>query len=561
MSHPPAQPVGERIRFQPSIPPPGARGRGDWLTPARQGAAASSPFQAALRRGTLLESGKSANPFTPRVDRSAAPAEPRPLAWRGTAGRTSGSYRLDQLGGVAAEAGIRSPLAGAAAEYPPPGGAGAWPSDRPPALGIAGGSAAPAAASDGGALAGDAGPRSPFARPKSPATRPASPHRSAKKLPSFLLGAAPAAKSPAASTPYAPDTALSIGSPSAPFFDAASPRTATHGPASSRPMSPRFTRRLSSFGSNDMLSGAYRSTTGSAASHAAGAAAALDDAPPTLTLDDMDAEHAGGFSNAGLADADVFAALPESSGLGAPGCGELGPGHADSGDAASSEQDYEDVRIRAVVVGDLPAGAEASALSYFRSAGEILAFRPVPATAVAGSLALLFAEPWQAQQAIARGGDAGRVLLDGRILVRVDWADAQCTSLLFCQVFPGRPLPKAATQPPPESLTFSQAVYSQSPRKRPAPLPPAAGRLRAGSVQESPAKRRAGVGSPFRQQRPLAPRAGSAAAAPAASSLSSSTTMVPSDGLSGAPSVLRAPGAAKPRNGLIQSAMDILFGW
>ncbi|KAJ1727691.1 hypothetical protein LPJ61_004439 [Coemansia biformis] len=566
MSYVPTQPVGERQRFQSHLSVSGMRGRGEWLTPTRQGGSAPSPFQTALRRSTFLESGKNANPFTPRADRGMSPAGSRPLARRNTAlsaaarGARSSLHQVELPGSGATTSftpGTQLPLASVAAgEYPPLGGVGGWPSDSLAVTGAPADLTAPFAAD--GAFGGDPGSRSPFARPKSPAPRSASPRRNSKKLPSFLLGGPLASKPSGISTIYPPDTARSsIPTSSTLAFDIPSGLPSAQTPLSSRPVSPHVARRLSGFGSNDMLSGAYRSSSNAAASRAAaGTVSSLDDAPPVMTLDDMDADIADGFTRneegldgAGVgagADADLFALPAGSAGAGSR------PQQGGAGEAASDDQDYNDVRIRAIVVSDLPAGTESSTVNYFRGFGEILAFSAVPAAA--DTLALLFSEPWQAQQAIAQGDGSGRILLGGRVLARVDWADAQCTSLLFQRVFPGCPLPRAAVPPPADSLTFAEALYAQSPRKRPAPQSLAGGRSRVDAMQESAAKRRAGVGSPFRPHKQLAARPGLAMAGAAMS-----TVMAPSDGLSA--SVLKTPAATRPRNGLIQSALDILFGW
>ncbi|KAJ2795567.1 hypothetical protein H4R21_005056 [Coemansia helicoidea] len=545
MSFQPVQPVGERLRFKPHLPASAMRGSGEWLTPTRQGNATLSPFQTALRRSTFVESGKSANPFTPRADRALSAAGPHTLGRRNTV-RSASLLAPEPVGGVAVEAGAPpAPLPGSASavvdEYPPLGGVGSWPLGAAPAVLAAGLGAVP----DGT----DAGSRSPFARPKSPAPRSASPHRNSKQLPSFLLGASLAPKPPSSSALYSPDTARpSLPSATSPLFDISPMPTSAKSPMTAHPASPHFSRRLSGFGSNDMLSGAYRSSVAVAA---AGVASSLDDAPPVMALDDLDADGPDGVARgenndsgvAGGVSAGPFA-LPHG-GAGARG----GRPQQSAADDASSEQDYNDVRVRAVVVSDLPPGAESGAVNYFREFGEILAFSAVPA--VAGRLALLFSEPWQAQQAIAQADGAGRILLGGRILTRVEWADAQCTSLLFRSVFPTRALPRSAAPPPADSLSFSEALYAQSPRKRPAPHAPAAGQPLLEAAQDSASKRRAGVGSPFRQHRQPAARPGPGAAA--------STVMASSDGLSGA--VLKGGAAARPRNGLVQSALDILFGW
>ncbi|KAJ1833358.1 hypothetical protein LPJ63_002830 [Coemansia sp. RSA 2711] len=546
MSYLPTQPVGERVRFQSQMSTPGLHGASDLLTPTRPGSGtATTPFRTTLRRSALLEPEPHANPFTPRVDRGLSPAGSRLLARRtttltssssstaanGAAGgdRMSSLYQTDTPApGRAADSGmqgVQSTQPFAATEYPALGGVGGWPADS-------------AAFNDS-----EPSPKSPFSRPKSPAKRSASPHRNSKQLPSFLLGSMQPAKSPGASTSYVSDSARSGGSTAAvSIFSIPSAQ-----PLSSRPVSPRVSRRLSGFGSNDMLSSAYRSSSSAAASRVGGAASSLDDAPPILTLDDMDVEQPGSDRLAAQpAETDVFDVSPERSVAGARSL--------DAADAAvkaqvseeMSEQDYNDVRVRAVVVSDLPPRAESNTLNYFRSFGEILAFSAVPAGTATDRLALLFSEPWQAQRAVAQADAAGQILLDGRIVARVDWADAVCVALLFTQVFPGRPLPSAAAPARPDTFTFSQTIYAQSPRRQP-PAPPR-GRSRVEAVQESELRGTASPGSPFANRRAL----------PRSTPASASTVMATA---SAQASVLNSSAPPKPRNGLLQSVLDILFGW
>ncbi|KAJ2354626.1 hypothetical protein GGF43_003151 [Coemansia sp. RSA 2618] len=552
MSHLPTQPVGERVRFQSQMPGSGMRGNGDLLTPTRQGNTVSSPFRTTLRRSAYFEPEPKTNPFTPRVDRGLSPAGSRMLARRsttlGTATRTprSSLYQSDAPASGAVGSSAQPAFAITAAEYPALGGVGGWPVNNAVATSAPLNSTLmPAATATGAAADGEQGSKSPFSRPRSPAPRSASPHRSSKKLPSFLLGSMQSVKSPGAGTPYPPDTALSGSSTAAvTIFSIPSAHPTAQAPLSSRPVSPRVSRRLSGFGSNDMLSSAYRSSSASGLSRGAGPASSLDDAPPIVTLDDMDTDHPGDIprGNEGLADTELFPTNSDGSAMFGGPAPELS-----SSDAASNEQDYNDVKARAVVVSGLPEKTESSTLNYFRSFGEILAFSGVPAAT--DSLALLFSEPWQAQRAVSQGDSSGRILLDDRIVARVDWADAPSISLLFKQVFPGRPLPTSAAPPATESFTFSQAIYAQSPRRRPAALAPVHGRSRIEAVQESEARNTASPGSPFRQNKQALARATPA----------STSTMMAST--SGQASVLSSAAGPKARNGLLQSMLDILFGW
>ncbi|KAJ1930900.1 hypothetical protein EC988_009968, partial [Linderina pennispora] len=149
-------------------------------------------------------------------------------------------------------------------------GVGAWPKEPVP----------------GSGQLGDSINAIPFARPKSPG--PGSPHLANNVLPSFLMGSAQVSKSPAQPGSFAsePGVAAQTGSffgglgTSQPTALASSGSTPAPQPTM---ISPRSTRRLSGFGSNDMLSGAYKSRKDSAKE-----AAPPEDAPPVIMLDDVD---------------------------------------------------------------------------------------------------------------------------------------------------------------------------------------------------------------------------------------------------------------------------------
>ncbi|KAJ2653862.1 hypothetical protein IWW40_000146 [Coemansia sp. RSA 1250] len=545
------QPVGERVRFQSHLPMSNQRGSGDLLTPTSQVGTISSPFRTSLRRGELLEPNMRSNPFTPRVDHALSPAGSRLLPRRsltlGTNNRPNRNSNLYQAETPAPSTAQSSSMQGAslpyvsvAAEYPNLGGIGGWPAEST--------TSAPLPPNTDLSEANQ-GPKSPFSRPKSPAPRSASPHRNSKKLPSFLLGSLQPGKSAGSSTPYPPDTALSANSTAAvTIYSIPSANPSGPSPVSSRPVSPRFSRRLSGFGSNDMLSSAYRvSGTASGTSRAGASASSLDDAPPIMTLEDMSSEDHSGLLRAndmtmmGTAEADVFAMDSNTR----PQFNEQQ--QAKDSEKDSNEQDYNDVAIRAVVVSGLPPKTESSTLNHFRSFGEILAFSMVPTTS--DSLALLFSEPWQAQQAVAQGDNNGRIILDSRIVARVSWADAACVSMLFKQVFPNCPLPSSAVPAASSESSLSQTIYAQSPRKRPTAPAPTSGKSRVAEIVESERRAGAGPGSPFRQNKQVLP----------SGTLPSSSTMMAAT--NGQVSTSNAAILPKPRNGLLQSVLDILFGW
>ncbi|KAJ2451384.1 hypothetical protein EV183_003661 [Coemansia sp. RSA 2336] len=545
------QPVGERVRFQSQLPVSGQRNSGDLLTPTRQVGSISSPFRTSLRRGELLEPNLRSNPFTPRVDHGLSPAGSRLLPRRsltlGTNNRPNRSSNLYQTetpapstAQVSGIQGASSPYVSVAAEYPNLGGIGGWPTDNTTKAALSSNTDLPGA---------DQGPKSPFSRPKSPAPRSASPHRNSKKLPSFLLGSLQSGKSTGSNTPYPPDTALSANTTAAvTIYSIPSANPSGPSPVSSRPVSPRFSRRLSGFGSNDMLSSAYRASgTAGGTSRAGASASSLDDAPPIMTLEDMSNEDHSGLLRAndatmmGTAEADVFA-MDSSTRTQFNESQQIADSEKDS-----NERDYNDVAIRAVVVSGLPPKTESSTLNYFRSFGEILAFSMMPTAS--DSLALLFSEPWQAQQAVAQGDSNGRIILDNRIVARVDWADAACVSMLFKQVFPNCPLPSSAAPAASGESSLSQTIYAQSPRKRPAAPTSTPGRSRVAEIVETERRAAAGPGSPFRQNKRALP----------SGTLPSSSTMMAAT--SAQPTTSNTAMLPKPRNGLLQSVLDILFGW
>ncbi|KAJ2643731.1 hypothetical protein GGF44_001019, partial [Coemansia sp. RSA 1694] len=516
MAYAPAQPVGGRMRFPPpplgqSSPSPfspaGQRGRTELLTPTRPGGnsnVASSPFRTSLRHSACFEAESNANPFTPRLERgvSAAGGGARTLGRRGTLLGTASAakgvrvsdYGLDSVDGSGFGGGLESlTMSGDFASM----GAGAWPTEPAHAMHIAGaGLSGSNAGSGGGGGAADTAIKSPFgSRPKSPAQRSASPRRRTK-LPSFLLGSAQLSRSPAKSSAvHLQDSELSPttpNNPSAPMFGLGSPKIQTPLSAN-HPISPR---RLSGFGSNDMLSSAYMS---SMPPNPRVTASALDDAPPIMTLEDMDLDHDDPFVRASDgADADPFFA---SSHGGARPMADGARTSSDDGDAIS-EDEYDNVRVRSVVVRGLPAETESSALNYFREFGELLAFAVVPS----GGLALLYSEPWQAQRAVGQADTSGRVLIGGRTLASIAWADEACVSVLFAQTFPHLALPRSAEPPATESFTLAETIYAQSPQSRTVrqPQQPRGGsRLSAVQAADSNKGRSGGASSPFKQSQSL----------------------------------------------------------
>ncbi|KAJ2814167.1 hypothetical protein H4S07_000065 [Coemansia furcata] len=546
MAYAPTQPVGGRMRFPPpqlghSTPSPfspaGMRDeRAEFMTPTRQvrsANATSSPFRTSLRHSTYIEAESNANPFTPRVERGVS-AGSRTLGRRVTVlnnGTAKGVRISDHgLGSVDGDSAGMEAMNGDFASMG--GGVGAWPIDG---MHIAG------AGSVGGGGGGmDTAIKSPFgSRPKSPGQRSASPRRRTK-LPSFLLGSAQLSRSPGKSSTHLPGSELSLTSQNANMFGMASPKAQT--PLASNPMSPR---RLSGFGSNDMLSSAY---TSSMPRNPKGAASALDDAPPVLSLDDMDLEHDDPFVRASDGDADPFANSRGGAGFEAS---DVRTSSEDGG--PSSEKDYNDVKIRSVVVRGLPVETESSALNHFRAFGEILAFAVVSS----GGLALLYAQPWQAQRAAGQADTSGRVLIGGRTLASIAWADEASVAVLFTKVFPNQALPRSAAPPAADSFTLAETIYAQSPQTRGARQPLQQPRVgsRLSVVQAADGTGRSGgVSSPFKQNQSLYGRGISNGGDDGGVQATSGTMYSPA-------SVLRVAPTPKPRNGILQSALDILFGW
>ncbi|KAJ2703842.1 hypothetical protein H4218_000081 [Coemansia sp. IMI 209128] len=550
MAFAPAQPVGGRMRFpQPQFgqsspspfSPAGQRGRAEFMTPTRQvggnhASITSSPFRTSLRHNAYYEAEANANPFTPRIERGVPVGNngSRTLGRRVTLQSNStvkgvdfGDHGLGSVDGGAAGLEALS-MNGDFASMG--GGVGAWPVDA-----MHGAGAGSSGANGGGV---DSATGSPFgSRPKSPAQRSASPRRRTK-LPSFLLGSSQLSRSPAKSSSHLQGSELAPTSPNASIFGLASPKAQT--PLTANPLSPR---RLSGFGSNDMLSSAYRSAM--PRNHKE-AVSVLDDAPPAISLDDMDFGHDDSIVHGSDGDADPFAPSRDAARFDA---GDARAGGVDGG--PSSEEDYNGVKIRSVVIRGLPAETESSALNHFREFGQILAFAVVPS----GGLALLYAEPWQAQRAAGQADASGRVLIGGRTLASVEWADETCVALLFTKVFPNQALPESVIPPATSSFTLSETIYAQSPKSRGVRQPPQQPRVgsRLSALQTGDGSGRSvGASSPFKQNQ--SPYARNVSSGEGGSQATSGT-------IYSSASVLRAAPTPKPRNGILQSALDILFGW
>ncbi|KAJ1965549.1 hypothetical protein GGI12_000690 [Dipsacomyces acuminosporus] len=564
MSYASTQPVGGRVRFPP---PPSSRGS-EFLTPTRQGGSRlNSPFRTALRNSTQFEPESNANPFTPRLERGVSPASSyHALSRRNTTiGMTGGTtlsrggrsnlYQPDMLDNAGS---TRTSFTSDTthSEYDMLRGVGGWPVDAAASeSGYAASSKANrASTASEGSITGDFSAPTPFARPKSPAPRPASPRQISKKLPSFLLGSMQQSKSPARGSSFQADSAAaSVAQPQA-------PQVTPPG------ISPRASRRLSGFGSNDMLSSAYGSAANTRAAQKPGLASTMDDAPPIMTLDDLDIDQSNVFSSNGTSDAsasaldmDVFTTQRTVHGIPEPlqrRSGNHIHGDEDEGDVFGDDQDYSDVNIRSVSVFGLLPETESDVLNYFRGFGDILAFAVVSSRN--STLALLYSEPWQAQRAIAQGGSGGRILMGNRMVVGIDWATEECVELLFRQVFPERKLPPSAAPLKNKPATFSESIYAQSPqaaRKRSSmasTLPLGTGAYVDRVREMGGGGAGAAGGSPFRHRQQQQSTRDNAARAPAASAGAVRN---------GSSVMLASSSTPKARNGIIQSALDILFGW
>ncbi|KAJ2040019.1 hypothetical protein GGI01_002382 [Coemansia sp. RSA 376] len=537
MAFAPAQPVGGRMRFPPPqlgqssaspFTPVGMRERAEFMTPTRQvggnGAnVTSSPFRTSLRHSAYFEAESNVNPFTPRVERGvSAGTSSRTLGRRGPSLNTDTARGVRDygLGSVDGSATGLDALAMNGDFASMGGGVGAWPMD-PGSSGI-----------NGSGM--DTTIKSPFgSRPKSPGQRSASPRRRTK-LPSFLLGSAQLSRSPAKSSAQGSELAPSYASAS--MYGMASPKAQT--PITANPISPR---RLSRFGSNDMLSSSH--TSAILPGHK-GAAPVLDDAPPVLSLDDMDLDHDDPFVRASDGDAGQFGSTNG-------GAKYTDTRNSEDGEP-SSEEDYNDIKIRSIIIRGLPADTESSALSYFRGFGEILTFAVVPP----GGLAILYEHPWQAQRAVGQADIYGRIMIGDRTIASIASADEACVAALFAKAFPDKELPRSAIPPAMDSFSLAETLYAQSPQPRGVRQPLQQQQQRVGSrlsaLQADDVRGRSeGASSPFKQNQSLYTRnVGDESGA----QNSSGTVYSPA-------SILRVAPTPKPRNGFLQSAMDILFGW
>ncbi|KAJ2708122.1 hypothetical protein FB645_000231 [Coemansia sp. IMI 203386] len=549
MSFAQPQQVGGRVQFstfQQQAQDRFARDNG--LLGNRRTADSDFPARTSIRQRVRFDNAPVSNPFAPRSDRGAAAAAGSHALTRRSATIGAAAGRRSRGGltigmDTAEDAYISgmATLSGRAGhsrrDYGDIGGVGAWP-------------VSDSQGSNLGVFAGDS-TRAHLSRPRSPAPRSASPHQSSKKLPSFLLGSAQPLKSPGTATSaFAPDSALSSipVTANSTLSIANSARPSITMPLSSRPMSPRTSRRLSGFGSNDMLSAAYSSTAAGAGSGllpSARGAAALDDAPPIMTLDEIDMPKEDAFicsDNRPAHSSSMRMGTEDPFAMHSAGGTDTGTANIES---TENDKDYSDVKIRSVVVSGLPDETENSTLNFFRGLGEILAFEVVSSLST-NSLAILYSEPWQAQRAIGIADDSGRVLLAGRTLLRVALADEASVNLLFAQVFPGRPMPNSGSSPAKESMTLSETLYSKSPRVTQSPAQPLADKSGFSNVPSTSASMASRGVSPFRTA--PSPR-------PFGASEGTTTTMA------SAGSVFKSQPAPKARNGLLQSAIDILFGW
>ncbi|KAJ1949945.1 hypothetical protein FBU59_000916 [Linderina macrospora] len=508
MSHGMPQQVGGPVRLPAT---PGSRKRNDFLTPTRPRNNAAAELNTARRLLTQYNSITSYNPFTPRNDRGAIPATRAHSLLRHSP-MTNTGRRASQHQSLA------NSLSGTAAlsEYGQLGGSGlgAWPKES--VLGS-------------GQL-GEAANAVPFARPKSPG--PGSPRPANNVLPSFLMGGVQLPKPPAQSGTFAGESGMATQTGS--FFNGLGAHQPTgiansgSTPASQpKIISPRSTRRLSGFGSNDMLSGAYKAGGGSAKT-----AAPPEDAPPVVALDDVDWS--------GTAQARIKALVRHNIEVPAKKSVEREePQPAENSDVdgpITDEQMYDDVKIRSVMALDLPADSESGVLSFFREFGHIMSFTVVPGKT--STLALLYSEPWQAQRVVSQADSEGKLRVGPKRKVRIDWASGECVDLLFTQLFPDRKLPYEDDAPPTtssidSSMSLAQKLQTQTPRAQRAARTP--------TVNRTPAR-----DSPFRrntdqQNQPTG------AVAPQPPTVSNS--------------VLRQPPLPKPRNNLLQTAMDVVFGW
>ncbi|KAJ1940763.1 hypothetical protein EC988_006942, partial [Linderina pennispora] len=187
----------------------------------------------------------------------------------------------------------------------------------------------------------------------------------------------------------------------------------------------------------------------------------------------------------------------------------------------TNEQLYDNLTIRSVMVLDLPNNTEYGVYNSFREYGRITSFTVV-SQGKTSTLALLYSEPWQAQRVVSLADCEGKLRVGPKRKVRIGWANAECVDHLFMKLYPDRQLPFEDDALSPNStdegsLSLTQRLQMQTPRARRA--------ARMASIMN---------GLEVAPRR-LAHMANA--------------------------SVVRQPPPPKPRNGVFQTALDLIFGW
>ncbi|KAJ1675742.1 hypothetical protein EV182_000673 [Spiromyces aspiralis] len=383
--------------------------------------------------------------------------------------------------------------------------------------------------------------------PRSPVQQPP------KELPPFLLSTAqgrlPALSSsriagdfssPQQHMDYEFQTGASLYSP----HSAASPM---------RPSSSHSLRRKDSFGTNDMLSSVARFGQ----QQTADATSLGDDAPPVISLNDMDMvidvpSPRLSYSTKPFAfEPDPFLESSSASSmfgdprdLGRHGSGVVGA----FPQAAQGDTDIiDDIYQRCIMVSGIPSNLESRTLETFQELGRVVDFVVDPERSP-NSMVIVFSEGWHVRRILSWALDnRGRVMLrDSSHSVRVDQINDQWIDILIPRwrglgttANGGGSNDDSTTKRPPSRALSSTSFLADGHHPQ-----------HDKSGQDSLISIPTSVASPRTKLR------SSSQATPQATRKLESAPLAKN---------VHAPGTnttpMKPRNGIIQSAMDVLFGW
>ncbi|KAJ1912819.1 hypothetical protein H4219_005460 [Mycoemilia scoparia] len=230
----------------------------------------------------------------------------------------------------------------------------------------------------------------------------------------------------------------------------------------------------------------------------------------------------------------------------------------------------EEIHQFSLLVSGIPSNAESLVLDTFQDLGKVVDFVVEPRI-TPSSMVIIFAETWSVRRILSQAMDTrGRVMLrSGSHSVRVDQITEPWVELLmdwWMRSNNYNNAKKTSTLPPPSA---PQTAYSDLERQRRQTYQESSSPFGGGSSGGGP--NGSLISIPTNVPSPNRGRSLTTTTNPGASSSTFSRTMVANSGKSLEPAAfiggerITGPGAAttpmKPRNGIIQSAMDVLFGW